>query len=76
MGSGRDWRAVVDAYNEIDRLNWVVLDAVDEEGWSGQQTGAPWEGPALVPAAELQRVLGLIDEAVARVAALESRGGR
>lgn len=75
-GSMEDWRAVGDAYKEIDRLNWVVRDAIDEEGWMGGQTRSPWEGPALVPAAELDDSLLLIDRAIGRLAALETEEGR
>jgi hypothetical protein len=71
-GSMEDWRAVGDAYKEIDRLNWVVRDAIDEEGWTGGWTRSPWEGPALVPAAELDGSLLLIDRAGERLAAFET----
>jgi hypothetical protein len=75
-GSTEDWRAVGAAYKEIDRLNWVVRDAIEEEGWTQRQMRAPWEGPALVPAAELGKSLELIDRAVARLPTFEMEEDR
>ncbi len=69
-GSDEDWSALVAAYDEVDRLNWLVREVIDEEGWTGEQRGAPWEGPALGPTAELDRVLRSIDRAIGKCEAL------
>lgn len=67
-----DWAAISLAYTEFDRLNWLVLDVLSEESFMEAQSRAPWEGPALGPAAEIAAVLAKVDDGLGRLSTMET----
>ena len=61
------WRAVADAYGELDRLNWQVIYEREEDDYLGEPPENPFEGRKVGPAARIQDAAAVVDDAIERL---------
>jgi hypothetical protein len=65
-----DWAAVAEAFAEFDRLNWHLIDVMEEERWTHSGPHHPLEQRDLAPSAKVDEALAIVEEALGRLRAL------